>query len=408
MAEDFGRSAADREAARQARIQRRSTTLASRERRATARRQGPGARAGRPARDRSARPSTRRRPLARALALLAFVLVAVVIWFLVALFQPFTGSGTGRVVVDIPQGAGTGQIGGILARDGVVSSGFFFKLRAKLDGDVGKLLPGRHVMARGMSYSSALMVLITPPKAAPTTNVTVVPGHSRSQVAALLRAQHVKGSYLALTRRSRYLNPLAYGAPRNVPSLEGFLFPDTYQLRLPVTAAALVKDQLTTFRQQFAHVNLSYARSKNLTPYDVLIIASMVEAEAATAHDRPLVASVIYNRLREHIPLGIDATIRYAVNNYATPLTVSQLASPSPYNTRTHDGLTPTPIDSPSMASIQAAAHPAQTNYLYFVVKPCGGGEMTFTSSYSQFLADSAAYQNARSKLGRSPEKCPK
>ncbi|HET9720466.1 MAG TPA: endolytic transglycosylase MltG [Solirubrobacteraceae bacterium] len=355
------------------------------------------------------RTSTRRRTLARTLALLAFLGVAVVIWFLVELFQPFTGSGTGRVIVDIPQGAGTSQIGGILARDGVVSSGFFFKLRAKLDGDVGKLLPGRHVMAHGMSYSSALQVLITPPKAAPTTNVTVVPGHSRGQVAALLHAQHVKGSYLALTRRSRYLNPAAYGAPRSIPSLEGFLFPDTYQLRLPVSAAALVQDQLTTFKQQFAHVNLSYARSKNLTPYDVLIIASMVEAEAATQHDRPLVASVIYNRLAQHIPLGIDATIRYAVNNYTTPLTLSQLASPSPYNTRTHDGLPPTPIDSPSMASIQAAAHPAQTNYLYFVVKPCGNGEMSFTSSYSQFLADSAAYQNARARLGgRSPEKCPK
>jgi UPF0755 protein len=236
--------------------------------------------------------------------------------------------------------------------------------------------------------------------------VTVVPGHSRAQVAALLRSQHVKGNYLALTRHSKLLDPAAYGAPRSTPSLEGFLFPDTYQLRLPISAAALVRDQLTTFKQQFRTVNTSYARSKNLTPYDVLIIASMVEAEAATAHDRPLVASVIYNRLREHIPLGIDATIRYAVNNYTAPLTQSQLANPSPYNTRLHDGLTPTPIDSPSLASIKAAAHPASTDYLYFVVKPCGNGEMTFTSSYNQFLADSAAYQNARAKLGRSPEKC--
>jgi uncharacterized YceG family protein len=378
-------------------MQRRDATTASRDNRAAARR-----------RQSSGRVSGRRRVGARVLAALTLIVVAVILWFLVELFQPFTGSGHGRVVVDIPHGAGTGQIGSILARDGVVSSGFFFKLRAKLDGDVGKLLPGRHVMALGMSYSSALKILTTPPKAAPTTNVTVVPGHSRAQVAALLHAQHVKGNYLALTRHSKLLNPAAYGAPKSTPSLEGFLFPDTYQMRLPISAGALVRDQLTTFKQQFRSVNMSYARSKNLSPYDVLIIASMVEAEAATAHDRPLVASVIYNRLREHIPLGIDATIRYAVNNYTTPLTQSQLASPSPYNTRLHDGLTPTPIDNPSLASIQAAAHPATSNYLYFVVKPCGNGEMTFTSSYSQFLADSAAYQNARARLGRSPEKCKK
>jgi UPF0755 protein len=120
------------------------------------------------------------------------------------------------------------------------------------------------------------------------------------------------------------------------------------------------------------------------------------------------VASVIYNRLREHVRLAMDSTVRYAVGNYTTPLTVSQLASPSPYNTRTHFGLPPGPIDSPSLASIEAAAHPPRTNYLYFVVRPCGNGEMTFTSSYTQFLVDSARYQAARAKLGRSPEKCPK
>jgi UPF0755 protein len=355
------------------------------------------------------RPQRRRASVvARALALLALAVAAVAIWFLVELFQPFAGSGHGRVEVVIPHGSSTSQIGSILARDGVVSSGFFFKLRTGLDGDGGKLLPGRYVMAKGMSYSAALKVLTTPPPAAPTTELTIVPGHARAQVNALLRQQGIPGSYLAATRRSRLLNPRSYGAPASTPSLEGFLFPDTYQLRKPIRLSALVADQLTTFKQQFARVNMSYARAHHLTPYDVLIIASMVETEAATAHDRPLVASVIYNRLADHMTLGIDATIRYAVDNYTSPLTASQLATPSPYNTRTHQGLPPTPIDSPSLASIEAAAHPANTPDLYFVVTPCGNGEMTFTSSYSQFLADSAAYQAARTRLGRSPEQCGK
>jgi UPF0755 protein len=234
-----------------------------------------------------------------------------------------------------------------------------------------------------------------------------VPGHSRAQLAALLRSQHLGSGYLAATRHSPLLNPAAYGAPRNTPSLEGFLFPDTYQLRKPIHLGDLVHDQLTTFKQRFAHIGLGYARSHHLSAYDVLIVASMVEAEAATAHDRPLVASVIYNRLAAGTPLGIDATTRFATGNYKHPLTASELSSSSPYNTRRHAGLPPTPIDSPSLASIEAAANPARTNYLYFVVTPCGNGEMTFTASYQKFLADAQAYQAARTRRGgRSPEVC--
>ena len=139
----------------------------------------------------------------------------------------------------------------------------------------------------------------------------------------------------------------------------------------------------------------------------MLIIASIVEREAATAGDRPLVASVIYNRLADGIPLGMDSTKRYEFNDYTKPLTASQLAAPSPYNTRLNRGLPPTPISNPGLAAIQAAAHPAHTHYLYFVVKPCGNGASVFSSNYSQFLADSARYQRARlAKGGRSPTKC--
>jgi uncharacterized YceG family protein len=203
------------------------------------------------------------------------------------------------------------------------------------------------------------------------------------------------------------LRPSAYGAPRNTPSLEGFLFPDTYQLRVPVSISALVTDQLTTFRKRFATVGMGYARSKHLTPYDVLTIASIVEKEAGTVRDRPLVASVIYNRLHDHIPLGMDSTTRYEFNDYTHPLTQSQLASRSPYNTRLNAGLPPTPIDNPGLSAINAAAHPAQTKYLYFVVKPCGNNESVFSTNYAQFLRDSARYQAARAQNGgRSPAHC--
>ena len=124
----------------------------------------------------------------------------------------------------------------------------------------------------------------------------------------------------------------------------------------------------------------------------MLIIASLIEAETPTAHDRPLVASVIYNRLANGMMLQLDSTTQYATGNFTRPLTVSQLHSRSPYNTRTHLGLPPTPIDNPGLASLQAAAHPAQTRYLFFFGKPCQRGSV-FASNYSQFLNEQAKYQ---------------
>ena len=170
-------------------------------------------------------------------------------------------------------------------------------------------------------------------------------------------------------------------------SLEGFLFPALYEFTQKTTARDLVADQLRAFRQRFRGVDLSYARSKNLTPYDLLIIASMIEKETAVPRERRLVSAVIYNRLRNRMPLGIDATIRYGLDIPGTEsLTKEALRSRSPYNTRLRAGLPPTPIANPGLASIRAAANPARgVDYLYYVRKPSSKAHY-FTSSESDFL----------------------
>jgi UPF0755 protein len=352
--------------------------------------------------------SPRRIWIRRAFAVFAIIAAAIAIWFLIELFQPFHGAGHGSVEVMIPPDSSASQVGSILARDGVVDSGFFFKLRATIDGDRGKLLAGRRRMQLGMSYSAALAVLTKPPPSAPTTNVTIIPGRSRAQVDRLLNAAGIKGSYLRETKRSPLLDPTVYGAPRSTPSLEGFLFPDTYELLKPVQVKSLVNHQLTEFKKQFATVNFAYAKSKNLTEYDVLKIASLIEEESLTKQDGPLAASVIYNRLRLGMDLGLDSTVSYATGNYGS-LTDKDLRSRSPWNTTNHIGLPPTPIDSPGLQAIEAAAHPAHTNYLYFINKVCGNGKLLFTASYNQFLTWSAAWNAATehaAKHGGSAEFC--
>lgn len=175
-------------------------------------------------------------------------------------------------------------------------------------------------------------------------------------------------------------------------SIEGFLFPATYEFSQHTSSAGLVRDQLRHFRRQWRRVDLRYARSKNLTPYDVLVIASMVEKEAVAPEERPLVAAVIYNRLRQEMPLGIDATIRYGRDVPGTePLRQSDLESDSPYNTRSRLGLPPTPIANPGLAAIRAAARPARVDHLFFVRKPDGVHHF-FTASEAEFFRKKCEY----------------
>jgi UPF0755 protein len=170
-------------------------------------------------------------------------------------------------------------------------------------------------------------------------------------------------------------------------SLEGFLFPALYEFTPETTAKEIVADQLATFRERFARVNLRYARSKNLTPYDVLIIASMIEKEAVVPAERRLIAAVIYNRLRNRMPLGIDATTRYGLGIPGTKsLTAKQIASDSPYNTDRFPGLPPTPIGNPGLAAMKAAADPAPIAALYYVRLP-NSKHHFFTASESVFCA---------------------
>jgi UPF0755 protein len=238
------------------------------------------------------------------------------------------------------------------------------------------------------------------PRVAPTVDVTIIPGHSRQQIQKLLRESEIRGNYLKATERSTTFDPTQYGAPANIPSLEGFLWPDTYNLRKPVKIGPLVADQLAAFRQNFARVNLGYAQSRKLTGYDVLKIASLLTAESMKAGDAAKVASVIYNRLRMNMDLGLDSTVSYATGNYGD-LTEKDLQSKSPWNTTNHAGLPPTPINNPDFAAINAAAHPAKTDYVYFINKVCGNGALRFTASYSQFLHWSALWNAAVEKAAK-------
>jgi UPF0755 protein len=346
----------------------------------------------------------------RLLAVLALVAIAAALWAINATFQPFHSDARGSVSVKIPSGADVGQIGDLLERRGVIDSATFFNLNATVTRRRGKLKPGEYTLPTGMSNGEAIDALVQGPKAkvVPTFKLTIPEGRSRREVAPIVDKAAIEGDYLEATQsedaiaRARKL-----GLPKGSDNTEGFLFPATYDLVEPSPAADLVEKQLQAYADNLAEVDLSYAKRKNLTRYDVLIIASMVEREAQLDSERPLVAAVIYNRLKAGMPLGIDATIRYVENNWTEPLKVSELERDTPYNTRINRDLPPTPIGNPGLKSLEAAANPAREDYLFYVVKPGTCGEHAFSSSDAQFQRDRARYDAAREQAGgRSPTTC--
>jgi uncharacterized YceG family protein len=353
-----------------------------------------------PPRSRVGRPAgaPRGRGGRRVLALLALALIAGALWLINATFQPFHDDPTGAVTVTVPSGSDAGRIGELLESAGVVDSARLFEANATVTMRRGKLRPGKYQLPRGMSNGAAIEALMQGPKAkvVKTFSFTIPEGRSRKENIPLVDKAFT-GDYGKATTNPRFLRRArTLGAPRSADSLEGFLFPATYQMIDGASASDLVERQLDAFRENFAKVDLGAAKRRNLTRYDVLIIASMVEREAQLPRERPLIAAVMVNRLREGTPLGIDATIRYQIDNWSRPLRVSELERDTPYNTRTRRGLPPTPIGNPGLASIRAAANPAKVKYLFFVRKPGKSGEHAFSTTNAQFERDVARYQASR------------
>jgi UPF0755 protein len=239
--------------------------------------------------------------------------------------------------------------------------------------------------------------------APPTIKLTFPEGLRREDMARLIEEKtNLSGQeYLAATAPGARGTALA-GLTRPT-SLEGFLFPATYEIGTETTIPYLVDRQVEAYQRHAALVKMGFARSKHLTTFDVLTIASMVEREVAVPSERALVAGVIYNRLKARMRLDIDATVQYAVGEWRD-LTAADLAVDSPYNTRKFAGLPPGPISNPGLASLEAAAHPKASDFLYYVARNDGTGRHYFARTPAEF---EVAKAKARANAAKSPQPSP-
>ena len=297
----------------------------------------------------------------------------------------------GTVTVVVKEGSSLQTIAAALEENGVVKHGRAFVIRADADGYATRFMPGTYTFHVNEPYDALVAKLLKGVKP-PTVKVSIPEGTTLRQAAEI-----VSGAVRAISA-AEYV-----GAARDEPppfrlqgykkgtTLEGMLFPATYEVPpRKATASSFVEEQLAAFDANFAEVDMTRARAANLTDYDVVIIASMIDREAQVPTERPVVAAVIWNRLREGMLLQIDATIQYALGTTKPVLTYDDLKIDSPYNTYKHAGLPPTPISNPGLAALKAAADPSADKYLYYVARNDGTGRHYFSTTYEQFLVDKA------------------
>jgi UPF0755 protein len=297
------------------------------------------------------------------------------------------------VSITIPKGLGASDVADLLAREGVLDGTFIFNLRARFDDRASRIRSGSYQLIPGMSYDEILTVLTQVPEEAPTFTVTIPEGLTVDQT--LRRIAQADRSPFSLSQLRRALPRVA--VPRWVPAdlpedaevFEGLLFPDTYEFRRRAGAQEVIAELVTRTQDILSGVE----GPDGVSDYDLLIMGSLIEREARLRREQPKIASVMYNRLQQDMPLQIDATVLYALGEHRERVLNADLEVDSLWNTYRQQGLPPTPISGAGEAAITAAAQPANTDFLYYVVVDPDTGRHAFSASYEEFLANKARAQ---------------
>ena len=296
------------------------------------------------------------------------------------------GSPGAPVAVSIPANSSTSAISSILAKAGVIHSPSVFRFYLKADG-AGALLPGDYQLPRNSSYDSVIAALTKGPPIV-YQHFTIPEGFTVAQIAARVGALPGRSpaKFLAAVNGGEVHSQFQ---PAGQASLEGLLFPATYQVRADETEVAIVRKMVATFEENANTVGVTQAASQlGMTPYQVITVASMVEREAKLDEDRGPIASVIYNRLHKNMLLQVDATLLYGLGT--TDGKHLDTGSDNPYNTYKLKGLPPTPISSPGIPSLRAASSPPTTTFLYYVLSDANG-KHGFATTAQEFAKLEAA-----------------
>jgi len=292
---------------------------------------------------------------------------------------PAAAHGT-AVTIDVPEGETLDGLVDDLQSHDLVRSAFWFRWYARVRGLGSRLRAGRYRLDTGMGASAVVARLEMPPDAR-TVKLVIPEGLTAVQIGERVQSDGLgiaATAYLGEERTGHFSDGFLDGRPAGAP-LEGMLFPDTYQVPIGATSHDVVAQQLQAFMAKALPVLAG--PPKGFTAYQVLVVASIVEREARLAADRPMVAGVLYNRLARGMDLQVDASVIYGLGVTDRAPTADELKHDTPYNTYLHPGLPPTPISNPGLASLEAAAHPAASAYLFYVSDGCGHNHYSSTAA---------------------------
>lgn len=297
--------------------------------------------------------------------------------------EDYSGNGSGSVTVEVQSGDTATDIAGTLADAGVVKSAQAFIDAANANPASTSIQVGFYELRKKMSAESALQLLLNPDVSMVVNNLTIPEGKRANEIVELVAEA---GGWTEKEVEKAYDDTNALGLPSYAEGdPEGYLFPATYNIAPDATPASVLKQLVEEFKKRATELELeSGAADLGMTPGEIVTVASLIQAEASRAEDMPNVASVIYNRLEIGMPLQLDSTLHYAVDSRGVIGSGDLTDIDSPYNTYQLTGLTPTPIDSPGLDALEAALHPADTSYLYFVTVNLKTGETKFAETFEE------------------------
>jgi UPF0755 protein len=329
--------------------------------------------------------------------ILALLVVAAIIGLLAVNLSgdPVDESDNTKVSIVVSEGASTEVIGDSLQKEGLIKSTFMFKLKSKLAGNDGKYKPGVYSLSKSQSMEKMMNIIIS--GESEIARFTIPEGYTLEQTMDVIveAGLTTKEEFLDEVKNGDFDYTFIKDLPSGDKRLEGYLYPDTYEVYKNASAHSIIDKMLARFDNLVTPEDYDKAEKMDYSMNEIVIIASLIERETRVEDERAKVASVIYNRLDDGMKLQIDAAVQYALGETKERLLYSDLEIDSPYNTYKIAGLPVGPICSPRIESIKAALNPADTDYLYYVMAPQLDGTHNFSETAAEFEKNKAAYKEA-------------
>ena len=315
--------------------------------------------------------------------------------------KPVDPGNTAEILFIIPEGSSTSEIATRLEENGLIKNAYMFRFHIKITEFDKPFQLGEHYLSKSMSVDEIIEALTEVTAVAATKTFTIIEGLTISQVAASLQQQNIvdEADFYDVVQNGEFDYEFLIGAPPGYDRLEGFLYPETYEIYEDATPFEIVDKMLQQFDMLFGPEYYVRADELGMTVREIVTLASIIERESVDPDERPIMAGVFHNRLEQGMRLESCATVQYVfILNGGEPkefLTNEDVQIASPFNTYINDGLPPGPICSPRIQSIQAALFPDDNDYLFFVLSPELDGTHNFTNDYDEFLRFKEAYYKA-------------